>query len=339
MTPRRILVIHVTRIGDTLLTTPVPRALAAAWPEAEITFVGHPKRVEVMEHLPFIHRVHGMTKKSAPFRGRFPGRPYDLALVFGFDHALVAYALRVAKKVVAFRQEDEALNRRLYRIAGDGPRPRHAVPYLLEMLKPLDIPPAGLHLSYRVSGDEAAWAARTLGKTLSARPLIGLQVASFPTKGFRDWPLEHFAALCERILGAHPGAHFLIFGGPLEKARTEELHRRFAARSTLFAGRLTLRQTAALMARLDLYVGVDTGPTHIMGALHRPLVALYHATSPSTALGPLDHPCFFPVDHPRAGQNPTTDTPMAEIGVDAVWERVREALAYGETHPKEGTTP
>lgn len=332
MTPRRILVINVSRIGDTLLTTPALRALAAAWPKAEITFTGHPKRAEVMQNLPFVHWVNGMTKRSAPFRGWFPGKPYDLAVVFGLDRALVKYALRVAQKVVAFRQEDEALNRHLYRIAGDGPRPRHAVPYLLEMLKPLDIPSAGLYLSYQVSPAEAEWAAITLGKKLHAHPLIGLQVASFPTKGFRDWPLEHFIALCERIHDSYPGVHFLIFGGPLEKERTAALHRRFPGCSTLFAGQLTLRQTAALMARLDLYIGVDTGPTHIMGALHRPLVALYHATSPSTALGPLEHPCFFPVDHPRAGQNPTIETPMAEIGVDTVWERVREALAYGETH-------
>lgn len=334
MNPRRILVINVSRIGDTLLTTPVPRALAAAWPGAEITFVGHPKRVEVMENLPFIHQVKAMTKRSAPFRGRLPGKAYDLALVFGFDRPLVEYALRVAEKVVAFRQEDEALNRRLYRIAGEGPRPRHAVPYLLEMLAPLGIPPLGLHLSYQVSPAEADWAADTLGEKLHARPLVGLQVASFPTKGFRDWPLEHFAALCERIRREYPCAHFLIFGGPLEQERTEALHRRFADCSTLFAGRLTLRQTAALMARLDLYMGVDTGPTHIMGALHRPLVALYHATSPSSALGPLEHPCFFPVDHPRAGQNPTIDTPMAEIGVDAVWEQVNRALAPMETRSK-----
>ena len=52
--PQRILVINVSRIGDTLLVTPALRALASAWPQARISFLGHPRRVEIMQHLPFI---------------------------------------------------------------------------------------------------------------------------------------------------------------------------------------------------------------------------------------------------------------------------------------------
>jgi heptosyltransferase-3 len=73
------------------------------------------------------------------------------------------------------------------------------------------------------------------------------------------------------------------------------------------------------MNQLDLYIGVDTGPTHIMGALHRPMVALYHGYSPSTLLAPLEHPCLYVVDHPQAGPNCSPDESMAAIPVDAVW--------------------
>ncbi|MCE9571511.1 MAG: hypothetical protein K8R10_16135, partial [Rhodocyclales bacterium] len=62
--PRRILVINVSRIGDTLLATPAIRALAAAWPEASLDVLGHPNRVEVLEHLPFVRRVGSISKKS-----------------------------------------------------------------------------------------------------------------------------------------------------------------------------------------------------------------------------------------------------------------------------------
>ena len=47
--PQRILVINVSRIGDTLLVTPALRALASAWPQARISFFGHPRRVEIMQ--------------------------------------------------------------------------------------------------------------------------------------------------------------------------------------------------------------------------------------------------------------------------------------------------
>jgi len=79
------------------------------------------------------------------------------------------------------------------------------------------------------------------------------------------------------------------------------------------------------MDHTDLYVGVDTGPTHLMGALHRPMVALYHGYSPSRVLKPLDHPCLTVVDHPLADSFTETAS-MADISVDHVWNAVTRAL-------------
>lgn len=338
-----ILAINVSRIGDTLLTTPALRAIARAYPGARLTFLGHPKRAEVIEHLPYLDSVGTITKKSAPWRGRlgslFGGKAYDLAFVFGFDAALVAYALRVAKKVVAFRQRDESLNARLYR-AVELPPPMsvHAVDYLLTLTASLGIEPASRNLDFALSADEVRWARQQLQplRAQDRRPLIGLQVASFPTKAYRDWPLDHFTALAERICAAWPQSHFLIFGGGEEKQRTARLAEQLGGAATLYAGRLTLRQTAALMNETDLYVGVDTGPTHIMGALHRPLVALYHGYSPSRLLAPLDHPCAYIVDHPLADRGATPETPMAAISVDQVWQTVVRALTE---HPPTRQAP
>jgi heptosyltransferase-3 len=89
---------------------------------------------------------------------------------------------------------------------------------------------------------------------------------------------------------------------------------------------VSLRQSAALMNELDLYVGVDTGPTHIMGALGAPMIALYHCYSPSRLLKPLERPDCYVVDHPRAGADCSPETPMAEIPVEAVWQQVVAAL-------------
>jgi len=323
--PQRILVINVSRIGDTLLVTPALRALATAWPQARISFLGHPKRVEIMRHLPFIAELGAITKLRAPWLGRLRGTRWDIALVFGFDRPLVEYALRVARRVVAFRQNDPALDARLFRSAE---RPAfqtmHAARHPLLLTQALGVPDAGLRLAYRVTDAEKAWARNTLPR--NAHPLVGLQVASFPTKGYRDWPLEHFAALGERLLAHWPDAQLVFLGGSLERERVVQFAQRFGERATVFAGRLSLRQSAALMSQLDLYVGVDTGPTHIMGALEPPMVALYHCYSPSRVLAPLERERCYVVDHPRDFAHCSPETPMGEISVDAVWARVREAL-------------
>jgi heptosyltransferase-3 len=337
--PADILYINVSRIGDTLLVTPAVRAVAAHWPAARIHLLAHPKRVEVLRNLPFVHRSGSITKGRARFMGRLPGRRYDLAFVCNTDAPLVDYALRVARRVVAFRQPDEALNRRLYRVVEHPAlQTMHAVDIQLMLPATLGIAPAGKAIAYRVTDDERRWARGFLGQhgIAQARPLVGLQVASFPTKAYRDWPLPSFVELCRAIQARWPEVHFLIFGGALEKSRTESLAAEFGAAATLCAGQLSLRQTAALMDRVDLYVGVDTGPTHLMGALHRPMVALYHGYSPSRVLRALDHPCATAIDHPLADRC-TPEASMADISVDTVWQAVEQRLTTSLQGPRHDT--
>lgn len=330
--PSSVLVIYVSRIGDTMLITPAIRALACAWPAASVDFLGSKTSADVIRHLAFVRDVGTLSKKSVRLRGWFRRKSYDLALVYGYDGdgPFVDYALRVARSVVAFRQIKTSLNGRLWAVV-DKPafQSCHAVDHCLSMIAPLGIPSAGKYLSYAVTVDERRWAEAELAPLLArgADPLIGLQIASFPTKGYRDWPVARFIELCHRIRADHPAARFLIFGGMMELDRTVALHAAFPDCSSHYAGRLSLRQTAALMNRLDCYVGVDTGPTHIMGALHRPMVALYHCYSPARLLAPLEHPCCWAIDHPRAEQGCTPETPMSEITVDRVWDAVRRALA------------
>ncbi|MEO5362617.1 MAG: glycosyltransferase family 9 protein [Magnetococcus sp. DMHC-8] len=323
----RILFIHVSRIGDTLFATPAMRAVAAALPEAHLTVLGHPGRVAVLHHLPFIQRCGAMTRRRAPWLGRLSGPVHDWALVYGFDGPLVDYALRVAHRVVAFRQREEALNRRLFRVVDVPPfQGEHAVLQMLRLPAALAIAPSGLRLAMALTGAEVAAARLRLALQATATPLVGLQVASFPTKAYRDWPVEHFLQLCQGMISLWPAVHFVILGGGAEQARTQWLQQQLGSRATSHAGRLTLRETAALMSQLDLYVGVDTGPTHMMSTFDIPMVALYHCLSSSALTGPIDHPCCYSIDHPRTGQGCTAGASMAEITVDRVLATAIQAL-------------
>lgn len=332
------LFIDVARIGDTLMITPAMCAVATAYPGCRIVALGHPKRVEVLEGLPFLEKVGGITKNSAPWRGRFGGRRYDYAFVYGSDESLVAYALRIAHRVIAYRQRSKTLNTRLYRCVERAPNhAMHAVEHSLRLVEAIDVPPVGRRLAYHVSPGEMAWAQARLAVDMptGALPLVGLHVATFPKKTFRRWPIEHFALLAERIAGDWQSAHFLIFGGDEEPERTQWLKDRLAGRSTLYAGRLGLRESAALMSLTDLYVGLDTGPTHIMSTFDIPMVSLHHCRIPSRFVAPLDHPRCYPIDHPRLGQDDCTDeTPLSEINVETVHATVRRALAEHPPRPR-----
>lgn len=325
----RILVINVARIGDTILVVPVLRALRAAYPEAEIVCLAHPKRVEVLKGLDCIDRCGPVSKRSAPFVG-WLGRRYDLALVFGKERALLKYALRVARQVVALPIGDPLLDQRLFAVIADQGM-QHAVRDRLRWLAAIDVPPMSLRLDYRVLVKEREAARNWISEHCSAgRPLVGFQTASFPTKAYRNWPAENFQELGARILAQYPGAEILIFGDTADALSGRRLADALGPRAHSVAGQFTLRQTLALMANLDLYVGVDTGPTHLAGALGIPMVAMYHCLHPGRFLAPLEHPNYLGVvEHPAALEVASVDRTMSEIPVAAVWAHVERALAGG----------
>ena len=168
-------------------------------------------------------------------------------------------------------------------------------------------------------------------KSLTGRhPLIGLQVAGFPTKSYRDWPEEHFIELCQRILMTKPDAAFIIFGGPGDREKVGRIQRALGQVAVDLAG-LSLRKTAGVMSFLDAFVGVNTGPTHIMGCFDIPLVGLYENKLPHSIYGAQDHPYDFSVEQPRAKDNYDEPTSMRELGVDIVFARLLEALNAGAT--------
>jgi len=337
-----VLVIIVARIGDTLLATPALRALKAAIPQGRLSVLAHPKRLEVLRHLSFIDVLEGITKTSAPARGWIGKNRYDVALVYGHDAALVRYALRASDAVIAFAQRDMALNRRLAHLVEEPSEPEHAVLHRLSLLAPLGLAaenprlaPLGLaaenlRLAYRVTGEERVEARHWLDAQVpTGRPLIGLQMASFPTKAHRDWPVSSFQELIARIVATHAQARFLLLGDKAAAEKAAPLLAAYPHQVALAAGRFSLRQSAAIMAELDLYIGVDTGPTHIAGALGIPMVALYHSAYPGRNLAPLQHPACIMIEHPLTGISAATTASMADIPAAAVGQAAMDLLARG----------
>ena len=328
---RRVLAISVTRIGDTLLTTPALRALGQQ-PGVQLDVLAHPKRMEVLEHLPFIHHLGAITPKRARWCGwisaNLSAKPYDTAVVWGQDGPLVRYALRVARQVVAFRQTDPSLNDRLLSAVALPPRGEHAVRERLRLLPPLGVAEAGQGLSYVVTPEESAWAAALLQREQpGARLRVGLQLKSFHTKSHRDWPLGHFEAFVERLLARYPDAGVVVLGGPESRAEAAALAARFPGKVLPLSGRLSLRQAGAVMSHLGLYLGVDTGPTHLAGAVGIPMVALYHCAYPSSVYGPLERRQCVLIDHPALARGECgIDVSMAEISVDQVWDAATSLL-------------
>lgn len=324
----RILVINVARIGDTLLTTPVALAIKQACPRGRLGCLLHPRTATLFEGLPCVDHLGTITPKTAVWRGRFHARRWDYAIVYGRDAPLIRYAARVAARVVAFRHPDERINRLLWKAVLPPAKMLHAVHERLLLTSALGIEAVDYRLRYRVSSAEGDWAHKWIQARLpaAARPLIGLQVSSFPTKAYRDWPVEYFVQLGRRIVDAYPKAYLLVLGDDRSKAKASWVANQLGGRSLPVAGELALRESAALMSCLDAYVGVDTGPTHIAGALGIPMVVLYHCFHRGRYLAPLGHENLRVIEHPVSDSDCQRTMSMSEISVATVWRHVQELL-------------
>ena len=342
---KRVLAIHVARIGDTLLTTVALRHLSHIYPGAQIDFMGHAKRIEVLEGLPYIHKLASISKKSAKLKGwcaKFMGRkPYDLAFVWGHDAELVAYARRVSKRVVISRQLNEAANlmadqvvefpndTNLLSEAEDKP----LVQWILDVVEQgTQTKAENLYADYVVTAAESAEAKALLAQyTDNAQPqYIGLVVESHPAGAHRDWPIENFVALAQQLASEGADRVFVLIGGSLSDAKVAALHHVLGDRLINLSGKLSLRQSAAVINALDLYVAVDTGPSHIAAAVGTPSVVMFHCMRAGEyLLAPRYPERLTIVNHPTARLACSFETPMHAVGVERVLAAARAQLAGG----------
>lgn len=336
--PQRILCMYVARFGDTLLMSVVLKALAKQYPKAKIDFLGHAKRIQVLENLPFVHHLGTISKKSARLKGwcaRLMGRKlYDIAFVWGHDAELVDYAKRVSQHVVISSQCNQKQANEVDAVID---YPADTLKIKEEDDKPLtqwllDIPEKSLsfkaedHTSeYIVTLAEAALAKELLHNataTVDKLPtLIGLVIESHPSAPHRDWPLDKFVELTARLHQQYPNAWFVVISGGLAAAKLKQLKAAADGQLTEFGGRLSMRESVAIMAELDLYIGVDTGPTLFAAALGIPAITMFHCMRAGhLVVNPKQPDNMTIVDHPLARYQCSLDTPMGDVSVDQIYD-------------------
>jgi ADP-heptose:LPS heptosyltransferase len=92
----------------------------------------------------------------------------------------------------------------------------------------------------------------------------------------KNWPVEHFCVVADWWRAAVNGA-VGVFIGPVEE---EQGGFQPLARGCVLLRNLTLAQVAALLRRSALYLGNDSGITHLAAAIDVPTVALFGPSDP-----------------------------------------------------------
>jgi len=164
--------------------------------------------------------------------------------------------------------------------------------------------------------------------------VIGIQPGTSPNMRWKQWPVERFRQLVERIHTEMPDARIILFGSPAELEMIEEMARGMESKVIMAAGRTTIKQVASLIERCDMLVSNDSGLMHVAVAARTPVVAIYGPTDirRTAPLGPDNtvirrslecSPCFRLEGEDRIHLCPHHDCLMT-ISPDEVFEAVRE---------------
>ncbi|OGP18237.1 MAG: lipopolysaccharide heptosyltransferase II [Deltaproteobacteria bacterium GWC2_55_46] len=289
---KRVLVRVPNWIGDAVMCLPALDALKALYPSAKLTLLAKARVVPVFENNPAVAGIieYGEGHRGLLGRLRLAAElkrgGFDLAVLFqnAFDAAFISFLSRIPERAGHARDLRSPLLTRAI-TASDEVKKKHQVFYYLNIIEALggkvpDRPLPGLY----ISEEESRWARRFLKERgLEGAPVFGAAPgASYgPAK---RWPPERFASVLGALAAERKGAA-LVFGGPEDTEACAAVKAAFAPAIDL-SGKLTLRQSMALVSLVEAVVTNDSGPMHISAALGVPTVAVFGSTEDSLT-GPL----------------------------------------------------
>lgn len=271
---KRYLVVCTLRIGDVLLTTPLIRSIRQYDPAARIDVLVLPGIAGILEGNPDLdtilvtpHRSSFLTRLKEAVR---LWRRYDVALTTVSSDRARWYCFVAGKSSAGlYNTHSSWLSVRLLkrRILFDDLH-THSVTMGLKVLDLLGIP-----RQYRVVPPTAGGG---LPPVLIGRTYAVLH--PYPKFRYKMWPQAHWAALAQSL--QQQGLTVALSGGtdPVEIRYVQEIAQ--ACDAINLCGTLSLAQTADLIAGSVLFVGPDTGVTHLAAALDIPTVALFGPSNP-----------------------------------------------------------
>ena len=284
----RILVIKLRYLGDVLLTTPVFDALRSRFPSAFIAALVNKGTEDMLTGNPAINKIFTLERdpkflpdlqKQIRLISEIRNCKFDLALdLMWNDRAAVFAWLSGARRRWSYKTErKKGLHRSLLFTDLITPEPRlHIIERHLEIAKALGcfILPAKPSLYWSPQDQKVCEDVLHSHGISGNLPFVVLHPSS--NAHHKVWTVEGYAALCDDLLEKRAIRTILICGKDEEELRMNRAICALAKSRPLNLGsQLTLKQSAVLLSRAILFIGIDSGPMHMATAVNTPVVAIF----------------------------------------------------------------
>jgi len=288
----RILLIRLRNIGDVLLMVPTVRVFRDAFPRAHIAALVNAGTAEMLTGNPDLNEVLSFEPrwKTLPwgqrvatemeFLSEVRRRKFDLAINMteGDRGAFLCLASGARFKVGMYQPGPgfwwkKKIFHHLVRIPD---WKGHMVEQMLEIPRSLGLGPKEKRLKIFYSPEDRDFIQRILSKE-GVGPEDRL-VHIHPTSRwlFKCWRDEGMAKVID-ALERSGKVRVALTSGKEEKElqKIERILEHCQTRPVNLAGKVNLKQLAALSGRSQLFIGVDTAPMHIAAAVGTPVLALF----------------------------------------------------------------
>ncbi len=293
--PRKAIILRPCCLSQVLLATPMLAAISNAYPQAQFDWAvgslarpaiaGNPRIAELIDS----GRV-GLPGASWSDIGQLIAalrrERYDTCLIPGRSSILawVAWRAGIPQRV--------GLNHRgrgfAHTTAVPVPStPAHEAEIYLGVARAFGIEERPPMEFYPPDSDRAAITHRLIEQVdwLGAEPLVvlhpGIGQSPLGSDEQRRWPAARFALLGNHLARRH-GARLLLAGSKEDRPIAQAVGGMMSTPVVNLAGQLTLGELGALCEVADLFVGMDSGSTHVAAAVNCPTLVLYGPTRAET---------------------------------------------------------
>lgn len=290
--PQRILFIRPCCIGDVVMATGALSALRQTYPQAHITWALGTWSAQSVDYHPAIDAVLDTGSADLPVREWGGFWRFVKSLRAGnFDMAVSLVrsplmSLAVLLSGIPMRVGLDSAGRGFgynLRIPIDPDEARHEGDIYLSVIEAL----AGKSLKSYANLPVLDSARNTLQPRLQSLNIRAPYILAHPGGGSnpgmqmdsKRYPLDSFAQVLNRVAGA-TSAQVILIGGPKDSEMAQAVENQLSVESVSLVGELTFTEIGALAEKSLLYIGNDTGLTHIASAVGAKTVMIMGPTDP-----------------------------------------------------------
>ena len=287
---KNILVNALVNLGDVVLTTSALALIKKNFPETRITMLVKPVVADAVIDNPVVDDViildyrakeNSFGKMRALVR-EIRRRNFDLAISFDrkLRPALLTFFARIPRRVCPTKVFDNNTSH-VTMLYTDVVDISHDLNKTLQAETYQEI----VRKFFRIDGHEtpkfpkknSPVADELLSRLPTAKFKIALCVkGTFPLK---TWSKEYFAEVV-RELNKTCDAAFFVVGAPNDRDYADEVIREIGFDVVNFCGETSLTDLAEIFRRVDLFITVDTGATHVAATTGVKMITVYGCTSP-----------------------------------------------------------